>query len=222
MTFSKPYKLDYRRPDDAEVTLTERIKNTLNEITSMGIDEDDISIGFLDEASPQNKANSGKTWHFPDTIFKENSTKIKTNTIGFYSLNGYSVVRFLESSNEFTIKWFLKEVRDENQDSEYIIIILDNLSSHKCKRTIDYAKSIGIYLVFLTPYSPDLNPIEFVWKSIRRVVSQFFIQNADHLREIIYHCYMSFTETTSFAKNWIKQFIKPIFNKKKDYASFQE
>jgi transposase len=36
---------------------------------------------------------------------------------------------------------------------------------------MDKAKELGLYLVYLPPYSPDLNPIEFIWKSIKRVLS---------------------------------------------------
>jgi hypothetical protein len=32
-------------------------------------------IGFLDEAHPQNKANSGRFWSFGKHIMKENTTK---------------------------------------------------------------------------------------------------------------------------------------------------
>ncbi|MFQ6063540.1 MAG: transposase [Methanosarcinales archaeon] len=37
--------------------------------------------------------------------------------------------------------------------------------------TIKKAKELGIYLIFLPPYSPDLNPIEYIWKSIKRMLS---------------------------------------------------
>jgi len=215
LSYSKPYKLDYRRPEDAEEILFNRIKVVYDEIISFGINKDDIVIGFLDEASPQNKANSGKTWHFRNDKFINNSTKIKSNTIGFYSTNGNSVVRFLESTNYETIKWFLDEIRKENYDAEYIILVLDNLSSHKSDHVIEYAKNIGIYLVFLPPYSPDLNPIEFVWKSIKRILSQFFIESPEHLRELIFFSYKIFTESIGFAKRWIEKFIDPIFNNNK-------
>ncbi|VUT28140.1 MAG: hypothetical protein SYNGOMJ08_00702 [Candidatus Syntrophoarchaeum sp. GoM_oil] len=47
------------------------------------------------------------------------------------------------------------------------------------------AEKLEIYLVYLPPYSPDLNPIEFIWKSIKRVVSISFVENVEVLREII-------------------------------------
>ena len=40
------------------------------------------------------------------------------------------------------------------------IIILDNAAFHKNQRTIDLVEKAGHTLLFLPPYSPDLNPIE--------------------------------------------------------------
>jgi transposase len=34
------------------------------------------------------------------------------------------------------------------------------------------AKELNMNLVYLPPYSPDLNPIEYIWKSVKRVLSE--------------------------------------------------
>src|SRR5690606_39237015 len=39
------------------------------------------------------------------------------------------------------------------------VVVMDNLSSHKSVRTRELIESAGAELVFLPPYSPDLNPI---------------------------------------------------------------
>lgn len=48
-----------------------------------------------------------------------------------------------------------------NPDGD-IVIILDNFRSHHANRTREFAEANRIQLVFLPPYSPDLNPIEFI------------------------------------------------------------
>ncbi len=48
------------------------------------------------------------------------------------------------------------------------VVIMDNLSSHKRQRTRDLIESTGADLVFLPPYSPDLNPIEMVFSKIKQ------------------------------------------------------
>lgn len=48
------------------------------------------------------------------------------------------------------------------------IVIMDNASIHKSGTTLDVLKKAGCELMFLPPYSPDLNPIEHVWASAKR------------------------------------------------------
>jgi transposase len=43
------------------------------------------------------------------------------------------------------------------------IVILDNASYHKSERLLKLFHSYKISLIFLPPYSPDLNPIENLW-----------------------------------------------------------
>ena len=52
----------------------------------------------------------------------------------------------------------------------------DNFSTHVSNRVKKEAEQLGIYLVYLPPYSPDLNPIEFIWKSIKRAISIVFVE----------------------------------------------
>ena len=48
------------------------------------------------------------------------------------------------------------------------VVIMDNLSSHKRARTRELIEGVGAELVFLPPYSPDLNPIEMVFAKIKQ------------------------------------------------------
>lgn len=46
-------------------------------------------------------------------------------------------------------------------------VILDNAAFHKSKTTEQLIRSAGCQLLFLPPYSPDLNPIETTWANIK-------------------------------------------------------
>ena len=50
------------------------------------------------------------------------------------------------------------------------VVILDNLGSHKGKHARDAIRATGAHLLFLPPYSPDLNPIEQVFAKIKHFV----------------------------------------------------
>jgi transposase len=47
------------------------------------------------------------------------------------------------------------------------IVILDNLSSHKGKTVRALIRATGAKLLFLPPYSPDLNPIEQAFAKLK-------------------------------------------------------
>ncbi len=47
------------------------------------------------------------------------------------------------------------------------VVVLDNLSSHKRSRTHQLIQSVGADLLFLPPYSPDLNPIENAFSKLK-------------------------------------------------------
>lgn len=50
------------------------------------------------------------------------------------------------------------------------VVVMDNLSSHKGRRTRELIESRGAELMFLPPYSPDLNPIEMIFAKIKQTL----------------------------------------------------
>lgn len=50
------------------------------------------------------------------------------------------------------------------------VVVLDNLSCHKRVRTRRLIESAGAALMFLPPYSPDLNPIEMVFAKAKQLL----------------------------------------------------
>jgi transposase len=47
------------------------------------------------------------------------------------------------------------------------LVIMDNLSSHKGPRVGQLIRAVGAEVVYLPPYSPDLNPIEPAFSKIK-------------------------------------------------------
>lgn len=50
------------------------------------------------------------------------------------------------------------------------IVILDNLGSHKGQAARQAIRAAGAHLLFLPPYSPDLNPIEQLFAKLKHLV----------------------------------------------------
>jgi transposase len=207
MLFSKPYPMDYRRPANAEAILDNQLDLVLSLLKEKGIKEEEIAIGFIDEARPQNTANTVKVWSFERVRSVKNTTKFNTNTIGFYAIKGNSVSKFLDDSKAPSIAGFLDDIKNSNEAYQAIVVIIDNFSSHKSGLVRQKARELGIYLVYLPPYSPNLNPIEFIWKSIKRVLSTSFVPNLAEMRRIITESFCRFAECKSYAGYWIEKFI---------------
>jgi len=50
------------------------------------------------------------------------------------------------------------------------VVILDNASFHKSDRTKLLIENRGAKLLYLPPYSPDMNPIENYWAILKKYV----------------------------------------------------
>ncbi|GHU54460.1 hypothetical protein AGMMS49975_14910 [Clostridia bacterium] len=54
------------------------------------------------------------------------------------------------------------------RDISRSVLIIDNASFHNKERIFDIADEYGFKVIFLPPYSPDLNPIEKLWANVKR------------------------------------------------------
>jgi transposase len=50
------------------------------------------------------------------------------------------------------------------------VVVMDNLSSHKVAGVRERIESVGAELLYLPPYSPDLNPIEKAWAKLKQLL----------------------------------------------------
>ena len=113
---------------------------------------------------------------------QKNTTRLRAKTFGFYAIKGHSTIDFKEHSKKEDITEFIKQIRTINPYGR-IMIILDNFKSHHAKLTIETAKKLNIDLIFLPAYSPHLNPIEYIWKTIKREISPLFIKKQKQIQK---------------------------------------
>jgi len=50
------------------------------------------------------------------------------------------------------------------------LVVLDNLSSHRSVPAIQAIEAVGARVVYLPPYSPDLNPIENIFSKVKQLI----------------------------------------------------
>jgi transposase len=83
--------------------------------------------------------------------------------------------------NTQTFQIYLEEFSTHNPD-EFKIIVLDNGAFHKAK-TLHIPNNIG--LIFLPPYSPELNPAENMWAQFKRSFTGKLHKSLDEISEFI-------------------------------------
>ncbi len=70
-----------------------------------------------------------------------------------------------------------------------VTLILDNARYQKCSIVIDTAKRLGIELLYLPPYSPNLNLIERLWKFVKKkCLYSVYYDHFTHFKQAISDC----------------------------------
>jgi transposase len=128
------------------------------------------SIYFCDEASIRTDYHSGTTWApvGRTPIVRGTGERKSVNMISAISTRGKLHFSFLDGNlNSALFIDYLKKLMHDVPGS--IFLIVDGYPSHKSKETREFVKSTEgkLNLFFLPPYSPELNPDEWVWKSIK-------------------------------------------------------
>ena len=50
------------------------------------------------------------------------------------------------------------------------IVIMDNMRTHHISAVKETLEQAGMHLLYLPPYSPDLNPIEKLWSKVKAIL----------------------------------------------------
>jgi transposase len=126
---------------------------------------------FFDESGMSTVPNVQRAWSplgTPHCADASGSRK-RVNILG--ALN-YATNTLVHALHETTVKRpqvieFIHKLALKHVDGKPIIVVLDNASIHHniSKEQIDeWLHNHRLILVYLTPYSPELNPIEILWK----------------------------------------------------------
>ena len=77
-----------------------------------------------------------------------------------------------ETFQEFICQCVLPIVLPFDGYNSHSIVVMDNASIHHLERVRDIITGVGARLVFLPPYSPDLNPIEEVFAKVKKCLRE--------------------------------------------------
>lgn len=63
------------------------------------------------------------------------------------------------------------------------VVVMDNLPGHQLTQVQKRIESTGATLLYLPPYSPDLNPIEMIWSKVKRLLRSIAARTVERLHE---------------------------------------
>jgi transposase len=128
------------------------------------------AIFFGDEASVRTDFHSGTTWApvGQTPIVRGTGKRKSVNMISAVSARGKMHFSFVDGNvNADAFIEYCKKLLHDIPGK--IFLIVDGHGAHKAKKTQEFVKSTDgrLTLFLLPPYSPELNPDEWVWKNIK-------------------------------------------------------
>lgn len=131
-------------------------------------------IYFVDSVHPEYQTNLTYGWILKGErkLVPTTARQPRLNFIGGICLNGHRIIyQQADKVDAYTIAGFLCQLRKRHPEKCKIHIIWDNAGYHSDAEIQEFAKGLAIELHYLPPYSPNLNPIERLWKIMHEKVS---------------------------------------------------
>lgn len=119
--------------------------------------------------------------------------------LGALSLSGVEALMTVNGATDGDI--FLVFVREVLAPtlSEGDVVIWDNLGAHRSQAVREVVEARGAQLLFLPPYSPDMNPIERCWSKIKTFLRAAKARTREALEAAIKQALATITESDAHA-----------------------
>ena len=153
---------------------------------------------FVDAAHFVLQPFLGYLWYFVRVFIQSNSGRQRFNVLAALDACAHQIISVTNDSyiNAESVCTLLSKIRDAFSDGLPITLVLDNARYQHCRRVIDFAATLEIELLFLPPYSPNLNLIERLWRFIRKTaLSTEYFDAFPAFKTAIQHC-LDHSQTT--------------------------
>lgn len=106
-------------------------------------------------------AELGYSWCIDRQEVRTCSGRSRFNVMGAYNVSNHETLTITNDTyiTSTEIVELFKILRDKNGEKE-VVIILDNAKYQKCELVKNASKEYNIIIIYLPPYSPNLNLIE--------------------------------------------------------------
>jgi len=137
----------------------------------------EIDLWATDEVHFQQYGSRCRMWVPPEEkepVLFHHPTRKSVGYFGAVNLSNGEMIAQREDGrfNGETFWTFLKRIQiHAQQKGRKVILVIDNARYHHAKLHREWRQDheTSLQLLFLPPYSPDLNPIERLWKLVRRL-----------------------------------------------------
>lgn len=111
-------------------------------------------------------------WSIQRIFVKSSAGRKRYNVLGAVDAITKHIHTFTNNSyiNSHSVSDFLEQLRNYYNDGKKIYLVLDNARYQKCQLVQYVAWQFKIQLLYLPPYSPNLNIIERLWKWVKKEV----------------------------------------------------
>ena len=183
----------YKRPKSTPVKADpekqeEWVKDYLALVDETPADE---PIVFMDAVHPTmaTKVVSGWIKKGVDKPIAQTASRTRINVIGAIELKSATVHSvFVDTVNALTILAFFDQLKAAYPNAPKIHVILDQAGYHRSHELQKQAADKNIVLHLLPSYSPNLNPIERLWKVMNEHVrNNVFFESARQFKDAISH-----------------------------------
>lgn len=161
-TYKKPSGVPHKLSEEKQRQFIEYYKELK---TTVG----DEPILFIDGVHPTQATKISYGWirKGQKKAVKTTGSRTRLNIMGALNLKALTSPLICEykTINEYNVSRFFNEIRKVYPDyNQKIHVILDGAGYHRSQLVKDWAEVVNIRLHYLPPYSPNLNPIERMWK----------------------------------------------------------
>ena len=120
--------------------------------------------------------------------------------LGAIRLTGWVVLTtmFATANKDRFVRWLQQRLLPKLRPGD--VLVMDNLPAHKDPRVALMSAVAGVRVIYLPPYSPDLNPIEPGWALQKQHVRRIAPRRPDHLRRVARRA--RYRVTQRHCRNW--------------------
>lgn len=164
-------------------------------------------IFFIDGVHPTMATKSTRGWITKgvDKMIPTTASRTRMNIMGAIELSTMNVFHSEhETINAQSVAVLFAQLKHAYPTAKKLHIILDQAGYHRSEELAMYAEANNIQLHFLPPYSPNLNPIERLWKVMSEEVrNNRYFKSAKEFRESIRGFFSRIPELTALLKSRI-------------------